>query len=143
MNQLHTRDYGRLGRIGLVTPQANPTAEPELQMLLPAGVTLHTSRATSAAESRQRFIDYFEQLDRILATFDTLPLNAVGFACTASSYLVDPVHEQESLKKLENEFGYPVVTAAAALKRALDHLGAESIALACPYPDWLFQRAVS
>ena len=69
---MHDRDYGRLGRIGLLTPQANPTAEPEMRLLLPAGVTLLTGRCTSAAaEPGERFLEYLRRLDRTLDGFDT------------------------------------------------------------------------
>ena len=139
---MYDRDYGRLGRIGLLTPQANPTAEPEMALLLPDAVTLLTSRCTSRGGSRERFLGYFEKMDRTLAAFDTLRLDAAGFACTASSYLVDRGDEARKCRELETVFGYPIVTAAAAIGRALRFLGAESIALACPYPNWLFERAV-
>ena len=54
MNQ---REYGRRGRIGLVTPQANPTAEPEISLLLPDGVSLLSARCTSRGEPEQRFLN--------------------------------------------------------------------------------------
>ena len=140
---MHERDYGSSGRIGLVTPQANPTAEPEFQLLLPAHVSMLTSRCTSRGEPRQRFLDYFIRLGETLATFDTLKLDALGFACTASSYLVDEIVEADSCNELRKKFGYPVITAAAAIHEALTFLGAETIAIACPYPQWLFDIAVN
>jgi maleate isomerase len=136
------RDYGRQARIGLVTPQANPTAEPEFGLLMPGGVTMLTARCTSQGEAEQRFRDYFEQLDHTLAAFDTLQLDAIGFACTASSYLIDPGAEKERVRVLAAERGCPVITAAFAIEKALRFLGAKTIALACPYPAWLFERAV-
>jgi maleate isomerase len=139
---MYNRDYGRLGRIGIITPQANPTVEPELQLLLPAGVSMLTSRCTSGGEPRQRFIEYIEGLGNTLEQFDTLKLDAVGFACTASTYLFGREKEKRHCQELEAKFGYPIVTAAAALEAALLSLGAERIALACPYPQWLFEIAV-
>jgi len=140
---MYDRDYGRLGRIGLVTPQANPTAEPEMQLLLPAGVSLLSARCTSKGEPRERFLNYLTRLDEPLASFDTLALDAVAFACTASSYLVDPGDEQRKISALQAQFGYPVVTAAGAIHQALQFLGAKSLAIACPYPEWLFEQAVA
>ena len=133
------RDYGRLARIGVLTPQANPTVEPELQLLFPAGVSMLTSRCTSTGEPRQRFLDYFRNMERSLAGFDTLELDAVAFACTASSYLLEPGEEESECRHLEARFAYPLITAAAAIGQALNFLGAKRIALACPYPDWLHQ----
>jgi maleate isomerase len=138
---MHERDYGRLARIGILTPQSNPTVEPELGLLLPPGVSMHVARCTSRGTPRQRFHDYFEQLDQTLERYDGLRLDAAGFACTASSYLIDNAHEQRRCEQLRQRFGYPVVTAAASIEDALRHLGAHRILLACPYPDWLLYEA--
>ncbi len=138
---MHDRDYGRLARVGVVTPQSNPTVEPEMGLLLPEGVSLLATRCTSRAEPRQRFLDYFDRLQDALESFDGMTLEAAAFACTASSYLLEVGHEQRHCERLQQRFGYPVITAAAAIEEALRHLGAERIALACPYPGWLRDTA--
>ncbi len=132
------REYGRAGLFGILTPQGNPTVEPEMQILLPAGGATFVSRLTSHSLSlRQRLIDYWETLDHSVASFDGLRFDGLGFACTGSSYLIDPVTEQRGREAIERETGYPVVTAAAAIADALAALDARSIALVSPYPDWL------
>ena len=137
------RDYGHLARIGVPTPQSNPTVEPEMGLLFPQGVSMLVSRCTSTAEPRQRFLDYFRHLDRTLESFDNMQLEAVGFGCTASSYLLEPGEESSESKRLQERFSYPLITAAGAIKQALDFLGVKKIALTCPYPDWLMQLARS
>lgn len=131
------RDYGRLARIGVLTPQANPTVEPELKLLFPAGVCMLTTRCTSTGEPRQRLLDYIHHSEQFLNTFDTLELDAAAFACTASSYLLEPGEEDQLVIRLKERFAYPMITATAAIGDALKYLGAERIALACPYPEWL------
>lgn len=139
MNQ----DYGSKARIGILPPQANPTVEPEIGALLPSGVSMLVNRLISQGEPRQRFLDYFRHLETTLQGFDTLHPDVAGFACTASSYLLDKGEEERSCKDLGKRFGYPLITAAAALRKALKHLDARRIALACPYPTWLLEHAVS
>lgn len=135
---LEAREYGSAGLFGILTPQGNPTVEPELRILLPARSTMLVSRLTSQGTSlRQRLIDYSERLDESVDSFDNLAFDALGFACTGSSYLVDTAEERRRLDKVEAGKGYPVITAADAIADALNSLGVSALALISPYPDWL------
>lgn len=136
---MQQRTYGALARIGIATPQANPTVEPELAQLWPAGVSMLVARCVSRAEPRQRLLDYFTRLDATLEQFGGLQLDAFGFACTASSYLLEDGLEATACRRLADAFGYPVITAAAALEQGLHALGARRLAIASPYPDWIHQ----
>lgn len=138
---MYARDYGAQGRIGIVTPQANPTVEPEIGLLLPARVAMVVARCVSRGDPPARLREYFDGLGETLERFDTMPLDVVGFACTGSSYLVGHDVEQRALAALSERAGYPVVSAAQAIDAALQQLGAQRIALACPYPDWLLEAA--
>ena len=85
-----SREYGAAGLFGLLTPQSNPTVEPELRILLPAGSAMLAARLTSPSSMlRERLIDYGERLGEFVGPFDDVGLDAVGFACTGTSYLVD------------------------------------------------------
>ena len=76
-----TPEYGHA--VGVATPQANTTVEPEMQ--LPLEGTVLTTRLTSTlADSHARLIDYFDRLSLAIGQFDVAPLKAVGFACTGS-----------------------------------------------------------
>lgn len=138
------RDYGARGRFGLLTPQANPTVEPEFRRLAPAGTELYVARLTSRSDdSRARLIEYLERLPETLAQYDTLRLDAVAFACTGSSYLLGARREAEILAAAEAAIGAPIETAAGAILKALDAMGARRILVVSPYPDWLRDAAVA
>lgn len=133
-----SREYGAAGLFGLLTPQSNPTVEPELRILLPAGSAVLTARLTSPSSMlRERLIDYGERLGEFVDPFDDVGLDAVGFACTGSSYLTDAEDERRRTQAISARKGYPVLTAAGAVKAALDVLGVSTIALVSPYPEWL------
>jgi maleate isomerase len=137
------RDYGRDGRVGVGTPQANPTVEPEFAAMLGPRVALYTMRLTSESkESRVRLIEYIELLPRQLHALDSLPLDVFGFACTGSSYLIGVQREADLIRDLEQARRHKIVTAGMAVRSALDELGAGRIAVVTPYPDWLTQASM-
>lgn len=133
-----SREYGCAGLFGLLTPQGNPTAEPELRILLPAASAMLASRLTSSsAELRQRLIDYGDRLSGFVDDFGAIAFDAVGFACSGASYGIDSEDERRRTEAIAARKGYPIVTAAQAVKGALAILGVGAIALVSPYPAWL------
>jgi maleate isomerase len=135
-------DYGRAGRIGIGTPQANPTVETEFAILVPPTASISVVRLTSRApRPADRLRDYLLNLGDFLETFDTLKPDLFGFGCTASTYLVTRDEEQKVFADCEARFGYPVLGAADAIAWALDRIGARRIALLSPYPAELAEAA--
>jgi maleate isomerase len=132
------REYGRAGLFGIVTPPGNPTVEPEMRILLPAGTTMLVSRLIAdVTPLRPKLVEYGERLGETIDRFAGLAFDSLGFACTGSSYLVDPDEERRRLDVLEAKKSYPIVTAAGAIAEALAWLGVRAVALVSPYPEWL------
>lgn len=135
-------DYGRSGIVGIGTPQANPTVEAEMRILLPPPVAMAVIRLISPSDDPLvRLRAYLERLEDLLTQYDALRPAAFGFACTGSSYLVGATREADRAAQLEDRLGYPIVTATAAIAWQLRRLGAERIALASPYPATLADAA--
>lgn len=121
---------------GLATPQANPTVEAECRLLFPWAATPCVMRlASPEQDSLKRLQHYLQVLRGAPAQFDTLRLAALGFACTGTSYLVDPAEEAAVVAEVSSALQAPVVTGAAALRAGVAALGARRIALLCPYPE--------
>lgn len=135
-------DYGRAGMLGIGTPQANPTVEAEMRILLPPAVAMAVVRLTSTSQNPLfRLRLYLEGLEETFAQYDALRPDAFGFGCTGSSYLVGAAREAEIVAGIGGRFGYPIVTATAAITWQLRRLGARRIALASPYPAALADAA--
>jgi maleate cis-trans isomerase len=93
--------YARNGLLGVLTPQANTTVEPEISLLLPPATAMLTARLVSARPSlNDRLRDYVAGLDATCAQFANAPLGAIAFACTGSSYLVGPEAEDAAVARL-------------------------------------------
>ncbi len=134
-------DYGKAARIGVATPQANPTVEAEFSLLYPRSVAVQTSRLVCASGStNERLVSYIEDLGTTIASYGGMRLSALGFACTGSSYLVGREREAAILDALAKDVAYPIVTATHAILHVLKSLGAARIAIVAPYPQDLIDN---
>ena len=80
-------DYGSQARVAVATPQANPTVEPELRALMPAGIEIYATRLTHPATRVEDRLDhYIRHMPEAIASFGSMQLAAFGFGCTGSSY---------------------------------------------------------
>ncbi|MFM7609269.1 MAG: arylmalonate decarboxylase, partial [Alphaproteobacteria bacterium] len=134
--------YARNGLLGVLTPQANTTVEPEFSLLLPPATAMLTARLVSTAPSlNDRLRDYVAGLDATCAQFANAPLGAIAFACTGSSYLVGPAAEDAAVTRLSTRA--PFITAGRAVCDAFTALGAKRIGLVSPYPPDLTEASAA
>jgi maleate isomerase len=139
-----TIEYGSKGLIGVLTPQANTTVEPEYWSLMPRGFSLINARLVSSCQTiEERLVDYFLNLDRSIHQFGNAPIRILSIACTGSSYLVGRQKEEAILNRLSKSLGISVVSSGVSVVAALNQLGASKIALCSPYPDSLTKLSIA
>jgi len=137
-------EYAPRGLIGLLTPQANTTVEPEFAILTSPGVGWIAARLVSGAGSIEaRGHDYLDGLDATLDRFANAPLGAYAFAYTGGSYELGAEGEDALIARIETARGRPFVTAARAIADALRALGAARIGLVSPYPPAMTDASVA
>jgi maleate isomerase len=125
-------------RVGVATPQANPTVEPEIRELLPAAIGVYATRLVFAAPKvEDRLNHYIRHMVDAVRSFGSMNITAFGFGCTGSSYLAGRELEDRLSAEAAAAAKIPVITAAQAIRLALDTLGVRTIALVSPYPEAL------
>jgi maleate cis-trans isomerase len=135
-------EYASRGLIGVLTPQANTTVEPEMTIMAPAGVAMINARMVSPhAELEARLVDYIDHLDAAIAQFANAPLDTIALATTGTSYIAGVAPEAEIVARVTKQFGAPLVTTGQAVVLALRTLGARTIGLVSPYPPSLTEKA--
>lgn len=134
--------YSQIGLVGLLTPPANTTLEPELVALLPRGISLHTARLPGSVDDdttvglRERLLGYYVDLDRTVDAFGGMPLDAIMYGNTASEYAIGEAARRKALIDLGSAGAKQVVTAAGSIRSVMEAAGVRRFAMASPYPDW-------
>lgn len=137
-----TVEYAPHGLVGVLTPQANTTVEPEFAILWPPGIAMLNARMTSSKPTIiARLLDYLRDLPGAASQFANAPIDALAFACTGASYYAGVAEEDALVARMEDTLGIPVITAALAVRDAFQVVGAERIGLVSPYPDDLTEAA--
>jgi maleate isomerase len=136
--------FGWRARIGVLLPPGNPTVEPELYGMAPAGVSLHFARleappasgpAGGAVGMEERTQAYREGIAGPATALGDVRPAVVVLAHTASSYALGFGNEQPLIDRISSRAGAPALLAAHAVLAALQHLGVTRLALGTPYPE--------
>ena len=131
-------EYAPKGLIGLLTPQANTTVEPEMAIMTPPGYAFVNARLMSDKPTIEaRLVDYFATLSGQLRQFANAPIGTALVATSGMSYLAGVDAEARILAEVSRAANIPVFTSAIASVDMLNALGAKRIALVSPYPESL------
>lgn len=131
--------YGARARLGLVVPSTNTTAEPEIGAMLPAGVVAYAARVLQVetddpAEKAATVLAMRSGLDRAVGELTGFGPAAIGFTCTAASFLNGAEDDRETCARLG------LVTTSRAVVLALRALGVRRVALVTPYLGAINER---
>jgi maleate isomerase len=126
--------YGSRLRIGMILASKNTVAEPDVNAMLPEGVSVHTTRlhlVDTNPTALQKMTNDAEQAAALLASAE---VDLIVFHCTAAS-TIDPEMGQKIAQRIQRSTGIASTATSEALIDALNTLGAKKIVLLSPYPQ--------
>jgi maleate cis-trans isomerase len=126
---------GWRARLGAVMPSNNTVLEPEFWNLRPDGVTLHAARVLSYGPTAEGITRMEQAAMRACEELKAGVLDALSYACLATSLVKGPDWSASFLGEVKARFGLPSCTAAGATVAALRAVGARRVAFATPYPE--------
>jgi maleate cis-trans isomerase len=130
---------GWRARLGFLVPPGNPTVEPEMIALAPAGVSLHFNRMVARGVpgalggQNERNSMMVDNIDGPIEMLALVKPDVIVLAHTATSYDLGREREAGLLARLEKSTGCRVVTAFGSVLRALERLNVRKLALGAPY----------
>ena len=130
---------GWRGRLGFLVPPGNPTVEPEMAALLPAGCSLHVTRMHATGETgslvgqEERNRQQIAGLDAAVALLALVRPAVVVLAHTSTSYTLGREGEAALAADMEARHGVRFITAFGSVLAALAHLGVRRVAFGTPY----------
>ena len=123
---------GYRARIGLLTPNDDAVPESEFWTMAPEGVSVHVSRVLLV--DTRTYSDP-PHPDDAVALLAALPMKAIVFAFTTTSYILGPDGEQALKVRLEKHSnGIPVLLTGTAAVAGFRALGVHRVALI--HPPW-------
>ena len=123
---------GYRARIGLLTPNDDAVPESEFWTMAPEGVSVHVGRVLLVDTRTFSDPPHPDDATELLAA---LPMQAIVFAFTTTSYVLGPDGEQALKARLEKRSnGIPLLLTGAAAVAAFRALGVRRIALI--HPPW-------
>jgi maleate isomerase len=133
-------NFGRRARLGMMLPSSNTIAEPQFAAMLPAGVSMHTTRLRmSTAAQALSMLDRLEEAALLLADAG---VDRMIFHCTAVS-MHSPEMPGDIRRRVAAVTPIPLTITSDALIEAFGALGARRVVLVSPYDQTTNDREVA
>jgi maleate isomerase len=128
--------YGSRGRIGLIVPANNSVIEPEFWSALPPGVAAYATRVRADGDLTPAVVRAMEaRLDDAISAIEATRVDIIAYCDMVTTFIMEPGWNELAVDRIARETRLPTMTAWTALRDALAHIGARSVAIGTPYPS--------
>jgi maleate isomerase len=126
----------------MLLPSSNPVGEPEVNAMLPAGVSLHTTRLKLAGSTREDLLGMTQKIEEGSALLADAGVDMIAFNCTAVSTF-DAAMAESIQARIASAGGVPAISTADGIVAGFKALGIRRLVLVTPYIDPVNQREVA
>jgi maleate isomerase len=116
----------------MMLPSSNSVAEPQMTAMLPAGVTLHTTRLQLRGDAE--LLGMLDRLEEAAGLLADAQLDRILFHCTAVTTYSPEIAEQ-IVARVRAVTAIPLTITSEAIVAALRELDASRIVMLTPYPQ--------
>jgi maleate isomerase len=135
-------NYGTRLRLGVLMPCRNTVAEPDFRALLPAGVSLHTTRLRLLGTSSEELLAMTRGIEKEAELLAAAKMDLLAFHCTAASTLSVGLGA-DVVARMEKSTGVKSTVTSDALIAALAALKAKRIVMVSPYKQHINDSEVA
>lgn len=129
-------------RLGVIQASVNTIAEPQMQAMLPDGVSMHTTRLGLVGSSEEELLGMADRLEEAATLLADADSDRILFHCTATT-TYDPEMPDRLRERIAAVTGIPATTTSEAIVAALHALGARKVVLVTPYIKPINEREVA
>jgi maleate isomerase len=133
-------NYGVRAKLGMLLPSGNHVAEPQINAMLPPGVSLHTTRLELKGGGEQ--LKMLERVEEAASLLVDAGVDRIVFHCTAVS-MWSPAVARNIEERIGAVTPIPLVITSEAVVAALGLLQAQRIVLVTPYSQATNDREIA
>jgi maleate isomerase len=120
-------------RLGVLMPSVNNVAEPQMQKMLPRGVSMHMTRLKLKEASPEELLNSMtEKVEDGSLLLADANVQRILFHCTAVT-VNDPGVVDRIKERITGPTGIPATATSESILAAFDRLGARKIVMVTPY----------
>ncbi|MFI5011672.1 MAG: arylmalonate decarboxylase [Hyphomicrobiales bacterium] len=129
-------------RLGVLVPSVNTVAEPQIQAMLPVGVSLHCTRLKLVGSTQEELLGMTERVEEASQLLADAQPHRILFHCTATTTF-DVAMAARLKQRIEQATGIPATVTSEALIAAFAALGVRRLVLVTPYIASVNEREVA
>lgn len=138
MNDL---SYGERGKIGLIYPSAGWVMEPELNEMVPEGISIQATRVpleNTDVEGLNKLLLHIQGAGVLLSH---IPADILLLGCTSASFVNGLAYEKKMIATMEQLTKIQFITTSSSVIEALRAMKIKKVAVATPYIEEVNEKA--